>query len=209
MYKTVFISIKVTTHLFFICSFISACQSGKPGRPEPSEVPVQETHETSDSEKKKPRKLTDKMARGFLKEYGQSNQSTQAVIHTPMGDIRVKLYEDTPLHRANFLYLTEQGYYNDTWFHRVSAGHVIQAGNTDERATVKKRARLGDYHLPYESGAGHLHQRGAWPLLAAIKIIPIENRIPTSFTSDWARPTHQAGLNCWLKKRVLKFLNDS
>lgn len=42
-------------------------------------------------------------------------------ISTTLGDIVVKLYDETPLHRDNFLKLAEEGYYNGTIFHRVMA----------------------------------------------------------------------------------------
>ena len=43
----------------------------------------------------------------------------QVKIHTTLGDITVRLYDETPLHRDNFVKLVREGYYNGTLFHRV------------------------------------------------------------------------------------------
>ena len=47
-------------------------------------------------------------------------------IETPLGDIVVRLYDATPLHRDNFVRLVKEGYYDNTLFHRVIKGFMIQ-----------------------------------------------------------------------------------
>ena len=49
-------------------------------------------------------------------------------ISTTKGDIRVRLYDETPQHRDNFLKLVKDGFYNGTLFHRVIKGFMIQGG---------------------------------------------------------------------------------
>lgn len=44
---------------------------------------------------------------------------TEIILHTSEGDIRVRLYDETPIHRDNFLRLCREGYYDETLFHRV------------------------------------------------------------------------------------------
>lgn len=97
-----------------------------------------------------------------------------------MGDIVIRLFEDTPLHRANFLYLTKKGYWDNTWFYRVSKGHVIQAGNTDEQATVDKRIAIGDYTLPAEIGE-HYHFTGAVAMVRSYHNNPQKRSDPYEF----------------------------
>jgi len=54
----------------------------------------------------------------------------QAIIKTNMGDIKVEFYnDDSPLTVNNFLNLAEQGFYDETKFHRVIKGFMIQAGD--------------------------------------------------------------------------------
>lgn len=98
----------------------------------------------------------------FLTQFGKKNPENRIKISTSFGDIEVQLYKDTPLHRANFIYLTKRGYFNDTYFHRVAEGFVIQGGNSDNVETSNKRNAIGAYLIPSEFEAGHKHTRGAF-----------------------------------------------
>jgi len=85
-------------------------------------------------------------------------------IITTMGTIKVKLYKDTPLHRANFEKLALSGYYNGTLFHRVINGFMIQAGDPlSKDASKKDKWGTGgpDYTVPAEFVAEHKHKKGA------------------------------------------------
>lgn len=97
----------------------------------------------------------------FLTEYGKKNPETKVLITSSFGDIEIELYKDTPLHRANFIYLVKQHYFDDTFFHRVVPNFIIQAGNSDLVSTQKKRAVLGkEYLLPAEIIPGRFHEYG-------------------------------------------------
>lgn len=98
----------------------------------------------------------------FLTQYGKENPENRIKISTSFGEIEVQLYNDTPLHRANFIYLTKRGYFDGTYFHRVAAGFVIQGGNSDNVETSDKRNKIGSYLIPSEFEAGHRHTRGAF-----------------------------------------------
>lgn len=102
----------------------------------------------------------------FLTKYGKENPEDKVRISTRFGDIDVELFHDTPLHRAMFILLVKEGYYNNTFFHRVAEGFVIQGGNSDNPETNKKRHYFGDFLIPSEFDAGHRHVRGS---LAAAK----------------------------------------
>lgn len=87
------------------------------------------------------------------------------VIETTMGRIRVRLYDDTPRHRDNFLRLVNEGYYDSLLFHRVIPGFVIQAGDSASRHAAPGIA-LGDSPEPYSVPAEirfprHYHKAGA------------------------------------------------
>jgi peptidyl-prolyl cis-trans isomerase B (cyclophilin B) len=60
-------------------------------------------------------------------------KDTLVVIHTSYGDIKVKLYEETPLHSKNFVKLVEEGFYDSLIFHRVINGFMIQGGSPDSK----------------------------------------------------------------------------
>ncbi len=98
----------------------------------------------------------------FLTQYGKENPENRVRIITNFGNIEVMLYRDTPLHRANFIMLVKKGYFDNTFFHRVAPGFVIQGGNSDNIATPRKRSEIGDYLIPSEFDAGHKHNYGAF-----------------------------------------------
>lgn len=104
--------------------------------------------------------LTEQNADSLLLEYGKTNPETRAVITTSYGDIELELYKDTPVHRANFVYLVKHGYFERTFFHRVVSNFIIQAGNSDNASTNKKRAKIGKYRLSAELDNGRIHKRG-------------------------------------------------
>lgn len=97
----------------------------------------------------------------FYTNYAATRSETRAVISTKFGDIEIELFEDTPLHRGNFLYLTDLKYYNTTYFYRVDKGFVIQAGNSDNKLTNSMRKRIGSFLIPKEFEANHLNDYGA------------------------------------------------
>ena len=98
----------------------------------------------------------------FLTQYGKENPENRVRIITNFGNIEVMLYRDTPLHRANFIMLVKKGYFDNTFFHRVAPGFVIQGGNSDNLATPRKRSEIGNYLIPSEFDAGHKHTYGAF-----------------------------------------------
>ncbi|MCZ4319413.1 peptidylprolyl isomerase [Aequorivita viscosa] len=106
-------------------------------------------------------KITNENVVSFLTEYGNKNPETKVLITTRFGDIEIELFEDTPLHRANIIYLVKQHYFDETFFHRVVPNFIIQAGNSDLTSTQKKRAELGkEYLLPAEIIPGRNHEYG-------------------------------------------------
>ncbi|MCM1079354.1 MAG: peptidylprolyl isomerase [Bacteroidales bacterium] len=85
-------------------------------------------------------------------------------ISTTLGDIIVRLYDETPLHRDNFLKLAKEGYYDGTIFHRVIKNFMIQGGDPDSKNPVPG-AHYGtggpDYTIEAEIKQGLYHKRGA------------------------------------------------
>lgn len=82
---------------------------------------------------------------------------------TNKGEIIVKLYEETPLHKANFIKLVQQHFYDSTLFHRVISAFMIQAGDP-----LSKKAKPGDslghgnlgYTVPAEFNSSLYHTKG-------------------------------------------------
>ncbi|MGB5944431.1 MAG: peptidylprolyl isomerase [Leeuwenhoekiella sp.] len=96
----------------------------------------------------------------FLTEYGKNNPEQRVRLKTTMGNIELYLYNDTPLHRANFIMLVKQDYFNNTLMHRVAEGFVIQGGDADGYETPRKRFKIGDYLIPNEAKDKYPHVRG-------------------------------------------------
>lgn len=86
-------------------------------------------------------------------------------IRTTLGDIKVKLYDDTPIHRDNFLKLVREGYYDGVLFHRVIKDFMIQTGDPNSK-TADSTAMLGSGDPSYTLEAEinypkHYHKYGA------------------------------------------------
>jgi cyclophilin family peptidyl-prolyl cis-trans isomerase len=104
--------------------------------------------------------LDDKNAIPFFYEYAQKNKENKVRIITKYGNIDILLYDNTPFHRANFIYLTRKKYFDGTMFHRVVPNFIIQGGNSDSRKKMKKRREIGRYLLPPDAKKGNSHHRG-------------------------------------------------
>ena len=99
------------------------------------------------------------------KKGGNMDNETLVKIETTLGDIKVKLYNETPKHRDNFIKLAEEGVYEGTLFHRVIKDFMIQAGDPDSKNAPKgKMLGAGDvgYTLPAEFVyPKYFHKKGA------------------------------------------------
>ena len=115
---------------------------------------------------------------------------TTVLIKTTLGDIKVKLYDETPQHRDNFIKLVKEGYYNGTLFHRVIKDFMIQGGDPDSKgAPAGKSLGTGGpgYTVPAEIVYPQLfHKRGA---LAAARqgdeVNPQRNSSGSQFYIVW------------------------
>lgn len=108
---------------------------------------------------------------GLLNAYSQAKtqpkdnkQDTYVTLTTSYGDIVIKLYNQTPKHRDNFIKLVKEGYFNGTLFHRVIKDFMIQGGDPDSK-TAAPGAMLGNggpsYTIPAEFNDSLYHKRGA------------------------------------------------
>jgi cyclophilin family peptidyl-prolyl cis-trans isomerase len=97
--------------------------------------------------------------------FGQTkNQGEPKIlISTKFGKISVRLYNETPLHRDNFIKLTQDSVYTNLLFHRVIQGFMIQGGDPDSKnAEPGKQLGSGglDYTIPAEINPKFYHRRG-------------------------------------------------
>lgn len=102
-----------------------------------------------------------------IAEYEESeamDKETKFVIATSMGDMTVKLYDETPLHKKNFIKLARGRFYDGIRFHRIINGFMIQVGDplTKDSTQVAKWGTGGPgYTIPAEIVSGFTHKKGA------------------------------------------------
>ncbi|MDO6760337.1 peptidylprolyl isomerase [Tamlana sp. 2_MG-2023] len=139
-------------------------KSKKKNTPETKvETTTEKTEKQSANSKVKKRefpKLTEKNAMDFFLEYDKHHKENKVRISTDFGDIDILLYDETKFHRSNFIWLTKQKYFNGTQFYRVIDNFMIQAGNSDDKKTSRKRHYIGKYLLPPDTKRGFKHDRG-------------------------------------------------
>lgn len=105
-------------------------------------------------------KLTEENSIEFFFNYQKGLKENKVKITTTMGSFSIELFDNVPYHKANFIYLTKQGYFNGTQFHRVVKNFIIQGGNSDDKASADKRRKIGRYLLPPDTKKGYKHHRG-------------------------------------------------
>lgn len=94
---------------------------------------------------------------------GQTLSKETIKLETSLGTMKIKLYEETPLHKANFIKLAKEHYFDSLLFHRVIANFMIQGGDP-----LSKHARAGDslghgeigYTIPAEINPNLIHKKG-------------------------------------------------
>lgn len=118
------------------------------------------------SKKKKKAKMSKNNCKGYDEATDPANPPKHdylVTIHTDHGDMKLVLFDDTPLHRQNFLKLACEGVYNGTTFHRIIKDFMIQGGDPnskDEDAGNDGQGGPG-YTIPAEFKSHHKHQFGA------------------------------------------------
>lgn len=98
------------------------------------------------------------------KPQSSGDKQSEVLLKTTVGDVRIKLYDQTPLHRDNFIKLVNEGYYNGMLFHRVIRDFMVQTGDPDSK-TARSGQRLGsggpNYTIDAEIEPSLFHKRGA------------------------------------------------
>lgn len=92
------------------------------------------------------------------------DSSTYVLISTNLGDIKIKLYDETPQHKANFIKIIKDGVLDSTLFHRVIPEFMIQGGDpTSKNAQPGQPLGMGSlgYRVPAEFNKNFIHKRGA------------------------------------------------
>lgn len=91
------------------------------------------------------------------------NDDVTAIIKTTLGEIKIKLYNETPIHRDNFIKLVNSGIYENVSFHRVIKDFMIQTGDPLTRPDKAKSFpdSINTFTLPSEFNRSFYHKKGA------------------------------------------------
>ncbi len=134
-------------------------------------------------------------------------------IKTSLGDIKVKLYDDTPIHRDNFLKLAKEGFYNGVLFHRVIKDFMVQTGDP-ESVNADSTKMLGsgspDYTLEAEIlYPKHYHKYGA---LAAARtgdnVNPVRRRSASQLCIGTGKTSNERQLVAMRRQQVMLCRED-
>ncbi len=158
-----------TKYVYILCllALLYNCEDKKSEK-KSNAVTTQKEAPKKVEEKEKPKvvaerefpKLNNDNAMEFFLQYEKHNKENRVRIITDMGNIEILLFDNIKFHRANFIFLTKQNYFNDTQFYRVIDNFMVQAGNSDTKATSRKRSNIGRYLLPTDTKKGYKHDRG-------------------------------------------------
>lgn len=149
--------------LLFISTVLTSCSSSETTEtkalsiPKPEAVPKKVVKDTLIRNDNVVERLT---------AFGEKNPETIADIYTRFGNIRIQLFKDVPLHRANFIMLAKSGYYNGTVFTRVVKNFIAQGGSAHSYQQVDIQRAIGLYTVPAEFTIKHIHKQG---MLAAAR----------------------------------------
>jgi cyclophilin family peptidyl-prolyl cis-trans isomerase len=104
------------------------------------------------------------MAQEAKKVNNSMTKENIVLISTDYGNMKVKLYNETPQHRDNFLKLVNENFYDSLLFHRIIQNFMIQGGDPDSKnATAAKQLGGGSlgYTVPAEFNPKYIHKKGA------------------------------------------------
>lgn len=134
--------------------FVTACKNKTPKHNEET-TDTATTEETTATPEPEVETTTDSTAEA---------KNAKVKISTEYGDMVLKLYDETPKHRDNFIKLAKDGFYKDLLFHRVINGFMIQGGDPTSRGAAPN-VQLGSggpgYTVPAEFNPKFIHKKGA------------------------------------------------
>ena len=121
----------------------------------------------------------------FVASFAAKPKYQYVKITTIKGEVIIKLYNETPLHRDNFLKLTKDKFFDGTLFHRVIKAFMIQGGDPNSR-DAKSEESLGNggpkYTIPAEFNDSLFHKKG---VLAAAREGDSSNPLKASSGSQF------------------------
>lgn len=145
----------------------------------------------------------------FVVSFAAKPKNQYVKITTSKGEVIIKLYNETQLHRDNFLKLAKEGFYNGTIFHRVIKEFMIQGGDPDSK-NATPQATLGSgglkYTIPAEFRDSLFHKKGV--LAAARDNNPEKASSSSQFYIVQGKVLTDSALNAIEKNRLKHKIPD-
>ncbi len=193
----------------FFCSGINSCKSDSSQNETEADKPTSPQKAKSPQAAKIPL-FTPENAVEILTEYGKNNPENTVKINTRLGAIVIKLYEETPLHRANFIMLCKRGYFDKTEFYRVIPQFMIQGGGTDDLKIKAAQRAIGKYRIPAEMRPNEIfHKRGALSMAREYENNPEKESASYDFFIVIGHSVSEQSLTNLEKERGLPFTSDA
>jgi len=143
----------------------------------------------------------------------QMKNKSVVLLETSYGNINIQLYDETPLHKENFLKLVSENFYDGLIFHRIIKDFMIQSGDPDSKNAAPGQALgIGDlgYTIPAEFNKELYHKKGA---LAAARqgdnINPRKESSASQFYIVQGRPYTHTELDLMEQRNIhIKFTDE-
>ena len=134
------------------------------------------------------------------------DKQTHILIETEYGTMEAVLYDETPLHRDNFIKLAKEGFYNDLLFHRVIQGFMIQGGDPNSKDAAENQP-LGSGGPGYRVDAeiGQPHFKGTLAAARTGAGNPEKKSSGSQFYIVQGRPVSEANINNISKARNITY----
>ena len=168
--------------------------------------PIKEVEEKVENKVRKPQ--TGNVKQFFL-DYAEKHPSDMVRLKTRLGDIDIKLYDETPIHKGNFLYNINEELYHQTIFYRVVPDFMIQGGNSDNDKTLEKREEEGAYYIPNECHPQLIHKRGAVAMAMSYDDNPEKKSAQYSYYIVIGTPLSEGGLDAVEEEYGIKISSES
>ncbi len=180
----------------FVFTFCSSPESKTEVKP----IPKKEIVKKKPKVVKKEPLFNDENVEEKLLAYGKENTETVVLIKTSFGDIKVRLFKDTPMHRANFIMLAKANYFDSTIFSRVVPNFMAQAGSGYNGRHTDFKRDMGAFTIPAEIKQEHFHRRGAVAMAREYRGNPDKRSSPYAFYFVEGTPFSNETLDIYEKK---------
>ena len=125
--------------------------------------------------------LTNDNVKSELLRLSKINKENIVLLKTRFGNMKIKLYKNTILHKSNFINLIKRGYYDKTIFYRVVEDFVIQGGDSDDNEISDIKRKIGNYTIPSEFNDKYFHKKGALSMVRGWEKNPLKRSVSYDF----------------------------